>query len=210
MKKKQTRETCEAVIPIKQEGQKSHTDAWKFPKFHELLHIVDDMSRFWSPVIFFAQRPESLLIPAAKHPGRRAQKRIEGSAYELQAAQRLVYSFMVDTIHTRIWDSPHFDSDAPDRNDVVDIAGDEIFQSTGQATFGCVCQVKLGSQYQNEIHWDTRTHTDLLTLPCGLIDFLFNSYTRLQTITFVPNANEMCIRFDAIHAISPTVPCMTE
>jgi hypothetical protein len=52
MKKKQKRETCEAVIPIKQEGQKSNTDAWKFPKFHELLHIEDDMSRFGSQVNF--------------------------------------------------------------------------------------------------------------------------------------------------------------
>ena len=182
--KKQKSQTFEAVTPIKQEGQKSHTDAWKFPKFHELLHIVDDMSRFGSPVNFCAQRPESLLIPAAKHPGRRAQKRIEGSAYELQAAQRLVYSFMIDTIHTRIWDNPQYDSDAPDRNDVVDINGDKIFQSTGQATFGCVRRVKLGPQYHYEIHWDTRTHKDLLTLPLGLIEFLFNSFKRLQTITF--------------------------
>ena len=127
---------------------------------------------------------QPLLIPAAKHPGRRAQKRIEGSAYELQAAQRLVYSFMIDTIHTRIWDNPQYDSDAPDRNDVVDINGDKIFQSTGQATFGCVCRVKLGPQYHYEIHWDTRTHKDLLTLPLGLIEFLFNSFKRLQTITF--------------------------
>jgi hypothetical protein len=182
--KKQKSQTFEAVTPIKQEGQKSHTDAWKFPKFHELLHIVDDMSWFGSPVNFCAQRPESLLIPAAKHPGRRAQKRIEGSAYELQAAQRLVYSFMIDTIHTRIWDNPQYDSDAPDRNDVVDINGDKIFQSTGQATFGCVRRVKLGPQYHYEIHWDTRTHKDLLTLPLGLIEFLFNSFKRLQTITF--------------------------
>ena len=109
------------MIPIKQkEGQKSHTDAWKFPKFYEQLHIVEDMSWFGSLVNFYAQRPESLLIPAAKHPGIRAQKRVEGSAYELQAAQRLVNSYMIDTIHTRIWDYPNYDSDAPDRNDGVE------------------------------------------------------------------------------------------
>jgi hypothetical protein len=95
-----------------------------------------------------------------------------------------VLLLMIDTMHNRIWDSPHYDSDAPDRNDVVDITGDKIFQSTGQATFGCVRRVKLGPQYQYEIHWDTRTHTDLLTLPSGLIEFLFNLYKRLQTITF--------------------------
>jgi hypothetical protein len=81
----------------------------------DLLHIVDDMSRFGSPVNFCAQRPESLLIPATKHPGRQAQKRIEGSAYELQATQRLMYSFMIDTIHTRIWNGPHSGYDVPDK-----------------------------------------------------------------------------------------------
>jgi hypothetical protein len=35
IKKKHKSETYEAVIPVKQEGQKSHTDAWKFPKLHE-------------------------------------------------------------------------------------------------------------------------------------------------------------------------------
>jgi hypothetical protein len=73
------------VIPIQQEGQKSHTDARKFPKIHELLHVIDNMSWFGSPVNFFLQRPVSLLIPEAKHPERRAQKQIEGAAYELQA-----------------------------------------------------------------------------------------------------------------------------
>ena len=63
--------------------------SWKFPKFHELLHLLDNMERFGAPVNYCAQRPESLLIPVAKKPGRRAQKRHNGSAYELQSAQRL-------------------------------------------------------------------------------------------------------------------------
>ena len=59
---------CVNDIPL------STSKLWKFPKFHELLHILDNMER---------QRPESLLIPVAKKPGRRAQKRHNGSAYEL-------------------------------------------------------------------------------------------------------------------------------
>jgi hypothetical protein len=44
-------------------------NAWKFPKFHELLHILDDMPRIGSPVNFCALRPaESLLISAANIP----------------------------------------------------------------------------------------------------------------------------------------------
>jgi hypothetical protein len=71
---------CKESIPIDKEN------AWKYPTFHELLHIVDDMSCFWSPLNFCAQGPEPLLKDAAKGPERRAQKRHEGSAYKLQSA----------------------------------------------------------------------------------------------------------------------------
>ena len=70
-----------------------------------MLHVVDDMSRFGSPLNFCAQGPESLLKDAAKRLGRREQKRHEGSAYKLQSAQHLMYSVMIDTIHTCSWDT---------------------------------------------------------------------------------------------------------
>jgi hypothetical protein len=57
---------CKDAIPT------DNPSKWKFPKFHELLHIVDDMTRFGATTNFCAQRPESLLIPVAKQPGRRA------------------------------------------------------------------------------------------------------------------------------------------
>jgi len=72
-----TRKRVKKGTIIRKEGQKSNAkDAWKFPKFHELLHIVDDMSRFGSPVNFCAQRPESLLIPAAKNLGDRHRSKM--------------------------------------------------------------------------------------------------------------------------------------
>jgi hypothetical protein len=137
-------------------------------------------------VNFCAQRPESLLFSAAKHPGRQAQKQIEVSAYELQAAQRLMYSFMIDTIHTRIWDGPHSDDDVPDKCDVDSsmMTRDKNFQSTGQATFGCVHRDKLGKEYQYKVDWDTRTHTDLLMLPIALMEFLFDSFKGVDKIAF--------------------------
>ena len=57
---------------------------------------------------FSAQRPELLLIFAAKQPGRRAQKCHEGSKFELQSAQRLLYSLMIDSMYTCIWDPTNF------------------------------------------------------------------------------------------------------
>jgi hypothetical protein len=74
---------CVNDIPL------SKNKSWKFPKTHELLHILDNMERFGASVNYCAQRPESFLIPVAKKPGQPAQKRHNGSAYELQSAQRL-------------------------------------------------------------------------------------------------------------------------
>ena len=76
----------------------SEGTASSYPKFHEFMHIVDDMSRFGAPQSFCAQQPELLLILAANHPDRRAQKCHKGVVYEFQAAQRLCYSFMINTV----------------------------------------------------------------------------------------------------------------
>jgi hypothetical protein len=43
-------EMCKSYIPTVKVA------AWKFPKFHELLHIVDDIERFGAPMNFCAQR----------------------------------------------------------------------------------------------------------------------------------------------------------
>ena len=87
---------CKSYVPTVK------ATAWKFPKFHELLHIVDDIECFGAPMNYCVQRPESLLIPAAKKPGRRAQKMQQGVAYELQAAQRLSYSVIIDTMYSSL------------------------------------------------------------------------------------------------------------
>jgi hypothetical protein len=84
---------CSSYLPT------TNSYRWNFPKFLELLHIDDDMSGFGAPTNFCAQCPESLLIYAAKQPRRRAQKRHHGIDYELQAAQRLSASGIIDTVH---------------------------------------------------------------------------------------------------------------
>ena len=167
---------CRKNIPT------SKPNAWKFPKFHEMLHIVDDMSRFGSPVNYCAQRPESLLIPAAKQPGRRAQKRHVGSAYELQSAQRLAYSFMIETVYSRIWDDPTVsrNMDEIDNSNV-----DDIEQSTGQATFGSVSRVqKNGEKCGYHVSWKTRTHMDVMKLPPKLLEFLCDEFKETATVRF--------------------------
>ena len=43
--------------------------------------------------------------PTQKRHGRRAQKCHEGSSNELQSAQRLLYSVVIDTVHNCMWDT---------------------------------------------------------------------------------------------------------
>lgn len=171
----------DCAIIIKKEGKKNF--AWNFPKFHELLHIVDDISRFGAPINFCAQRAESLLIPAAKQPGRRAQKRKVGSAYELQAAQRLMYSFMIKTVHTRIWED-HDSNSISEKVDALGESEDTIYEGTGQATFGHVSRHRVGPQYHYSITWNCKTHTDLLSLPPQLIEFVCHHFKFLERVRF--------------------------
>ena len=106
---------CRRYIPI--DSQKS--GCWKFPKFHELLHIPDDITRFGSPSNFCAQRPESLLIKAAKQPGRRARKVHEGAIYELNAAQVLSNSLLIDIAYERIFNRTGVHNDICDEEENI-------------------------------------------------------------------------------------------
>jgi hypothetical protein len=155
--------------------------SWKFPKFHELLHLLDNIERFGAPINYCAQRPESLLIPVAKKPGRRAQKRHNGSAYELQSAQRLSYSLMINAVYTRIWETSanHVRSNVShEKTPCIDIVPET---STGNATFATLtCDFKTGYQ----LCWHTQTKVSLMHIPDNVLQFVshqFGSNVRMCT-----------------------------
>ncbi|KAI2502420.1 hypothetical protein MHU86_12077 [Fragilaria crotonensis] len=159
-------------------------NCWKFPKFHELLHIVDDIERFGAPRNLNAERPESLLIYAAKRPGRRAQKRHAGILYELQSAQRLADSHIINLVHTRIWG----DNEVFDNSSVSDVNSDDdddttesaILQTSGHATFATVTCV-FGVP---RVVWHSCTDLQRMRLPTALLEFLtehFGLHVRIAT-----------------------------
>ena len=161
---------CSKSIPAMKDN------CWKFPKFHELLHIVDDIERFGAPRNFNAERPEALSINAAKRPGRRAQKRHEGALYELQSAQRVAESIIIDMVHTRIWGSTTAPDDSADEVSDVD---SEILQSAGQATLAtvtCSTSTTLLSLRKYKIMWHTRTNITMMKLPMPLLHFLMDQF----------------------------------
>ena len=150
--------------------------SWKFPKFHELLHIVDDIERYGAPMNYCAQRPESLLIPVAKKPGRRAQKRQQGVRYELQAAQRLAYSVMIDTVYSRLWDSA---DNHPDNNANKAAQTDNDSPNTGRATFATVVRndhPHVPWSKRITVKWDTETDTSKMDPPRVLSEFLLTTF----------------------------------
>ncbi len=57
---------CRRMKMCKDNIATNNPSKWNVPKFHKLLHIVDDMTRFGATTTFCAQHPESLLIPVAK------------------------------------------------------------------------------------------------------------------------------------------------
>jgi hypothetical protein len=151
---------CAARIP----STKQH--AWNFPKFHELLHLPDDMERFGASINFSAQRPESLLIPAAKLPGRRAQKRHEGSSYEIQSAQRLADTHIINTMYDKLFDNSDHTMITQDDTSAT------ITESTGRATFVEITQRVVDNATRYNIAWSTTTDVNKLSLPVDLLHFL--------------------------------------
>ena len=88
-----------------------------------------------------------------------------------------------------MWEQPDGDADVPDSHHDDETTRNGIFQSTGQATFGCVYRFKSSEEIQYKIEWDTRTHRDLLALPLELIEFLFDSFKESDSITFCTEYN---------------------
>jgi Plavaka transposase len=151
-------------------------NAWNFPKFHELLHLADDMERFGAPINFSAQRPESLLIPAAKLPGRRAQKRHEGSLYEIQSAQRLADTHIINIMHDKIFEENQTCDDviqSTARDTLTSVADTSISQSTGRATFAVITRHNRTSFH---VSWSSTTNVTKLNLPVALLTFLCDTF----------------------------------
>ena len=142
---------------------------WNFPKFHELLHIPDDMKRFGAPINFCAQRPESLLKEAAKRPGRRAFKRHKDAAYELSAAQRLAGSLIIDIAFSKMHDVKLKDDTSND------LCEKTVYESTKNATQGVLEWIPESEYHPEGSHrltWNTSTKLSLMNLPTSLMHFL--------------------------------------
>ena len=147
---------------------------FRFPKFREILHLLDDIKQFGAPMNFCAQRPESLLIPAAKQPGRRAQKIHEGSAYEFGAAQRLSHSFLIDVIYSCVWDGEAPEEGLDNSQSTAMLEG--IKESTGQATFGFLTRHYIDGEMNHDVKWSTRTNVDKMKISNELSMFVFDTF----------------------------------
>ena len=155
----------------------SKSTAWNYPKFHDLMHIVDDISQFGAPQNFCAQQPESLLIVAAKQPGLHAQKCHKGVVYELQAAQRLCYSLMINTVHDRIQNG----TPARPPKKQVDTLLNQclIHKSTKGSTTGISTRASAAIDKKMpiyQIQWDNKTDVSTLQMDNELLHYLYNEF----------------------------------
>jgi hypothetical protein len=148
---------------------------WKKPKFHELLHITMFICRFGAPSNYSAERPESLLIPAAKQPGRRSQKR--HATYVQQAARRLASSYMISRIHEMMFPPPVLSQPL-----LPDPCHPNVVQSTKQATRATLKTTRDALTNRRTLHLSWHTRYDLTKLantcqlPDRLLDFLSKQF----------------------------------
>jgi len=136
------------------------SNKWEFPKFHEMLHVVDDMERFGASKNFSAQRPESLLIHAAKRPGRRTQKTKMGALYDAKAAERVVDSFFINRFHDLMHPTVAEETPLSDNNQHVAV---DVMNSRGRGTFGQLIHVPDSESIS--LSWSTKTNQEHLQLP---------------------------------------------
>ena len=98
------------------------------------------------------------------------------SQCELQAAQRLAYSIMIDTVYSRLWDSADNHSDI-NANKAVET--DNNSPSTGRATFATVVRNEhphVSWSKRVTVKWDTDTDTTKMDPPRALSEFLLMTF----------------------------------
>ena len=115
------------------------------------------------------------------------KQRHAGCVYELQSAQRLAESFLIDLVHTRISgdNQSHDDlSDSDDEDDNSDTKS-EILQTAGQATFAtvtCVFGVPQANARRYKVVWHSCTDLQLLRLPTALLKFVTDHFGHSVTL----------------------------
>ena len=176
---------CQMYIPT------VNANKWNIPKFHELLHIVDDISRFGAPMNYSADRPESLLIPAAKLPGRRSQKRNKGSSYEQQVAARLSLLFLINTYYNNMFVS----SGDTSSEEGSSVGSSDDGSSVGSSMCSSVLSTSIKEHTRYATHatsrgvydhstqrlmctveWQSKTKNKLLTIPEALLVYMHKHF----------------------------------
>ncbi len=177
--------------------------AWKFPKFHKVPHIVDDIERFGAPMNYCAQRPESLLIPVAKKPGHCTQKRQRGVANKQQVAQRLSYSIIIDTMYSRLWENSKIGSNACGKDPV-----NTQTPNTGRTMFATLACFAIPKFHKARTLPSREKWKRTLRAWIPRLRYL-NSCCNNLTIqyVFVLHSGFAKISSDAILAFSPIVQC---
>jgi hypothetical protein len=116
-----------------------------------------------------------LLYLVAKKPGRCAQTRQHGIAYKLQAAQRLSYSIIIDTMYSRLWDNTITESATTPA--IVQVS--TTLPNTGRARFAAVsCFNHPQVLYSKQIAatWEMNTDTARMDPPLALSKFMLQEF----------------------------------
>ncbi len=119
---------------------------WKFPKFHKLLHIVDDMTH-WSNHQFLCPTFRVFFYFSCQTTRTPCQKRHEGSKFVLQAAQRL---------SLLLWLRPCINAFGTQRmRTMIHLSSLSPLPTHWQATFGVISQAQ---------HPDITGHNELKSI----------------------------------------------
>ena len=155
--------------------------AWRLAKFHEMLHLVDEIMKYGALREYAADRPEHNHIAKAKRPGRRAQKRHK--TFERQTATRLADTLIINRVFelNQTSDCSFLVDDESDSDSDPDVptpkpAGVVIKQSFGQATRFLVESRSLNSN--PSMRWFSESALPPLIQP--LLQFMIHKFQKTQ------------------------------
>ena len=130
----------------------SRQQGWKNPKFHLLLHFVDMILRFGSPINYDSQHTEHNHKYTAKYPGRRAAKTHHESDFEKQSATRYAESLIINRLYDVLNDKANNDVITNIESTVQEniFQQDVITETTGQAS---QAQAFLSDEGLYDVQW---------------------------------------------------------
>ncbi|HEY9295875.1 MAG TPA: hypothetical protein VIQ31_05790, partial [Phormidium sp.] len=186
--KEETKEAIRILLrSIKELVPRNCGNGWKLQKFHEILHLVDDMELFGSPLNWDASPGEHSLIDFAKRPAKRSQK--SKRDFLQQVNTRIQESAIITKAYLSI-DQP-YEKICESNKNISEDEGKKINQNEMNHLLGSKFTLTVTLHVDNvstTVVWEGKDHLqDTVSLNKNVIDWFQCNHAKIGLLSDVPN-----------------------